>query len=66
MNTILTIIIPVYNVDKYIYECLESLEKQLPLDGSIQIFVIDDGSIDNSEKIIKYLKQVVGKKYLII
>ena len=54
MNTILTIIIPVYNVDKYIYECLESLEKQLPLDGSIQIFVIDDGSIDNSEKIIKY------------
>ena len=48
-NNILTIIIPVYNVEKYLEECLESIVSQ-----SLQCFdviLIDDGSTDSSGSI---------------
>ncbi len=34
----LSIIIPVYNLEKYIRKCLDSIIKQLPLDGSVQVY----------------------------
>lgn len=44
-----------YNHSKYIRECLESiLSQNLP---SFEIIVLDDGSSDNSVKVIKELKQ---------
>lgn len=47
----LTIIIPVYNAEKYINECLESvLENE---NNSFEIIIINDGSSDNSVKIIR-------------
>lgn len=49
----LSFIIPVYNVEKYISRCLDSLLNQnIPLED-YEILVINDGSPDNSEKIIK-------------
>ena len=45
-----SIIVPVYNVENYINKCLESLVKQTLQD--IEIIVVNDGSTDNSEKII--------------
>ena len=50
-NIRISIILPTYNVDKYIERCIESLEKQ-KLDGLEFIFV-DDCSSDNSLNIIK-------------
>lgn len=51
-----SVIIPVYNVEKYIEECLGSLVNQTLKD--IEIIVINDGSPDNSQKIIdKYAKK---------
>ncbi len=47
----LSVIVPVYNVEEYIYNCLDSLVKQTLKD--IEIIVINDGSKDNSEAIIK-------------
>lgn len=47
----LSIIIPIYNVEKYIQECLESVLCQLP--DNIQIICINDGSPDNSMSIAK-------------
>ena len=44
-----SLIIPVYNVDKYIYHCLESISKQTFSD--FEAIVIDDGSTDDSGKI---------------
>lgn len=41
-----SIIIPVYNVEEYIAECLESVIKQTYL--NLQIILIDDGSSDSS------------------
>lgn len=42
----LSIIIPFYNVEKYISKCLESLLKQL--DKNDEVILINDGSSDNS------------------
>ena len=50
----ISIIVPVYNAEKYISKCLSSLINQTKKE--IEIIIINDGSIDNSEKIIKEYK----------
>ena len=45
-----TIIIPVYNSEKYLNECLDSILNQSLKE--IEIICIDDGSTDNSKKIL--------------
>ncbi|MDN3690991.1 glycosyltransferase family 2 protein [Chryseobacterium tructae] len=47
----ISIIVPVYNVEKYLVKCLDSLVNQTHQD--IEILVVDDGSKDNSGEIIK-------------
>ncbi len=46
-----SIIIPVYNAEKYIDECIESILKQKY--NNYEVIVIDDGSIDSSLSICK-------------
>lgn len=50
-----SIIIPVYNVEKYLYQCLESVEKQTLKD--IEVIVVDDGSPDESYKVYQEFKK---------
>lgn len=50
-----TIIVPVYNTEKQLKNTLESLIKQTY--SSIEILIINDGSTDSSEKIIKQYKE---------
>lgn len=45
-----SIIVPVYNVEKYIAKCLDSLVNQTLSD--IEVIVVNDGSPDNSQTII--------------
>lgn len=46
---LLSIIIPVYNVEKYIADCLDSICNQISdSDDWVEIVCVDDGSIDNS------------------
>ncbi|MDU4394349.1 MAG: glycosyltransferase [Acinetobacter ursingii] len=61
----LSLIIPIYNVEKYIIDCLESIFSQLSSD--IEVILIDDGSPDRSmeiasgyinEKYYQYIDQV--------
>ena len=56
----ISVIVPVYNVEKYIGKCLDSLVNQTLSD--IEIIVVNDGSHDNSQKIIdKYVKRYPDK-----
>lgn len=51
-----SVIVPVYNVEKYLDKCLSSLVNQTLKD--IEIIVVNDGTKDNSQKIIdKYKKR---------
>lgn len=46
----ISIIVPVYNVEQYLKECLDSIQRQTLKD--IEIICIDDGSTDGSAKIL--------------
>lgn len=55
-----SIIIPVYGVEKYIDKCLDSLVKQSLKE--IEIIVVNDGTKDNSQEIVdKYVKKYPNK-----
>jgi len=44
-----SVIVPVYNVEKYLRQCLDSLKEQTL--GDVEFIVIDDGSTDGSGEI---------------
>ncbi len=50
MNELISVIIPVYNVEEYIEKCLRSIINQTY--NNLEIIVVNDGSTDNSGKII--------------
>ena len=50
MKPILSVIVPVYNVEKYLPRCLDSLVNQTL--ENMEIIVINDGTKDNSQQII--------------
>lgn len=62
-NLILTIVVPVYNTEKYLDKCLKSILKALPhnLRNKSEILIINDGSKDNSEQIILEYKNKYPK-----
>lgn len=48
-NNLISVIAPVYNVQAYLSECIESILSQSYVD--FEVLLIDDGSSDNSSKI---------------
>lgn len=57
-----SIVVPVYNTEKYLERCLDSLVYQTLKD--IEIIVVNDGSKDNSKNIIeKYVKSYPKKVF---
>lgn len=50
MNELVSIIVPVYNVEQYVVRCLDSLLAQTDCD--IEIIVVEDGSTDQSKQIV--------------
>lgn len=47
----ISVIVPVYNVEKYLRKCLDSIVSQTFSD--IEVIVVNDGTTDNSQKIIE-------------
>ena len=45
-----SVIVPVYNCEEYLANCLESILDQTYT--NIEIVIVNDGSTDNSEKIV--------------
>ena len=48
MEPVISVIVPVYNVEKYIANCLDSLLDQGLSDNEYEIIIVNDGSIDHS------------------
>lgn len=56
LEKIISVIVPVYNSEKYIERCLESIITQTY--KNLQIIVVNDGSTDNSKSIVNnYIKK---------
>ena len=49
MNKTVSVIVAIYNVEEYIANCIESIQKQTY--ENLEIFLVDDGSTDQSGKI---------------
>ena len=60
----LSIIVPVYNSEKYLKKCLNSILTQNYPD--LELIIINDGSTDNSNKIISKYKELYPKKVIVI
>lgn len=56
LNKIVTVIIPVFNVEKYLYKCVESVINQTY--KKLEIILVDDGSTDNCPSICDYFKEI--------
>lgn len=52
INNKISVIVPVYNGEKYIRECLDSIVNQTLGIENIEVIIVDDSSIDNSVDII--------------
>ena len=55
MRDSISIIVPVYNVEKYLEKCIDSILNQSY--QNLEIILIDDGSTDNSGSICDYQEQ---------
>ena len=60
---VFSIIIPVYNIEKYIGECIESVLNQTFTD--FELILIDDGSTDHSLDVIKQYQNTDARIILI-
>ena len=59
----ISVIVPVYNVEAYLEECLDSLKNQTYTD--IEVILVNDGSIDNSQAICELYCEQDSRFHLI-
>lgn len=55
-SILISVIVPAYNAEKYISQCFDSLLSQTH--KNIEIIVVDNGSTDNTEQIVKKYSSV--------
>ena len=56
-----SIIVPVYNTEKYVEKCLNSIQKAM--DTDCEVIIVNDGATDNSDSIIKEYINKLPDKY---
>lgn len=67
MNKVLTLIVPTYNMEKYLDKCLSSLlMNDKDLQKKIEVLVVNDGSTDQSSKIARTFSQKYPDTFIVI
>lgn len=64
----ISIIIPVYNAEKYLERCLDSILRQLEskaLIDKVELIAVDDGSLDNSLNILREYEKKINNMQVI-
>ncbi len=62
-NIIVSVVIPVYNAEKYIIQCIESLQQQTFT--YFECVLVDDGSVDESKSLLKrFCKEDLRFRYI--
>ena len=56
MGILVSVIVPVYNVEKYLHCCVDSILKQTY--SELEIILVDDGSTDSSGIICDQYKEI--------
>ena len=56
MDVLISVIVPIYNAEKYLDVCIESILRQTH--KNIQLILINDGSTDNSINICNHFKNI--------
>ena len=65
MKPMISIIIPMYNLEKYIVDCMESIRVQDY--SNFEVLIVDDGSTDCSVKVVKeYIEQYKLKNFFLL
>lgn len=64
MNELISVIVPIYNTEKYLEKCLKSIIRQTY--NNLEILLIDDGSTDKSISICERYKKKDSRIKLII
>jgi len=63
MNETISIVVPIYNLEEYIRDCVDSILVQTY--GSLEVILVDDGSTDSSAEICQdYAKKDARVKYI--
>ena len=60
----ITVVVPIYNVEKYLRKCLESIANQSFDD--YDVYMVNDGSPDNSQSIIDEFSNKYPNKFISI
>lgn len=63
MRPDVTVVLPIYNVEKYISKCLDSLLKQTY--NNFVVWAVDAGSPDRSKEIVKEYEMKDSRIHLI-
>lgn len=65
MNKVLSVLVPIYNTEKYLKRCIESLLNESIIDD-LEIILVSDGSKDSSIEIMKYYKSKFPNSVVLI
>ena len=59
----ISVIVPVYNVEKYLEQCVDSILQQTITD--LEVILVDDGSTDESGKICDQYSEIDSRIHVI-
>ena len=63
-KTLLSVVVPIYNAERYLGKCLQSIQSQR-IKGTMEVLCVDDGSSDSSAEIVKIFASEDARFHLI-